>query len=42
MQKLTGVGLPQTEFAAFSKFKHAPDGLGAVFPIKPAISRQAG
>jgi hypothetical protein len=42
MQKLTGDRLSQTEFAAFTEFNHAPNGLAAVFPIKAAVVWKAG
>ena len=42
MQKLTGERLSQAEFAAFTEFNHAPNGLAAVFPIKAAVVWKAG
>ena len=41
MQKLAGDLLSQAEFAAFTEFNHAPNGLPAVFPIKAAVAWKA-
>jgi len=42
MQKLTGDRLPQAEFASFTEFDHAPNGLTPALPVKAVVVWKVG